>query len=477
MRPHCRRPRAPAHPLQLHVDMKEAMEPKARTIVGALMAAAAALSGCAAQGEARVEHDSEAADGVAPAVRHTSFAPLPHDHGTLINSWSTSEPRLLKDRSPGGAAELFGLAWPQDGSDTHIYLYKSGDQGQTWSVTNAPDGPDLARGNETILCSAQDSAGKVHLLYKNWAGEVDYARVALVHDGAGAITGYQIEVDGVALPDDYNTNGDIRPMLQVVRDGTGAEVLVYAVADEPNLGFEVHLGRGPLDAAHSSDFVAIDGAAPGSTTHAFHSGDYGTHNHAVWLAQIGATRDLWVVWGHIDDEFGWPDYSVSMRMRLAVNAGAATWSLDQPIGIEMTGRDVSCETMMGVSGTDQSVWLMYFHPDDGLAFDRIGADGSYTHNAAGPSPQPDAHMNGMGAFSVSPDDRHVYAIWNALVAATPVATAQGYWDGSTWTTFADPIVGDSWGIGGSMYWDEGVAATRLDTSTQEVYVSTISTAP
>jgi len=161
-------------------------------------------------------------------------------------------------------------------------------------------------------------------------------------------------------------------------------------------------------------------------------------------------------------------------MRLPVDTGQHTWRAEPPIAIDMDGRDVSCETVMGVYGTQNSVWLMYFHPNDGLSFDRISADSSYAHNPYGATPQPDAHLNGSGAFSVSPDDSRIWAIWDSLNAATPVQTAQGYWDGTQWLTFSDALVGDSWGIGSSLYWEDGVAATRLDTNTFEIYVSTIS---
>src|SRR5262249_35995286 len=155
------------------------------------------------------------------------------------------------------------------------------------------------------------------------------------------------------------------------------------------------------------------------------------------------------------------------------NAGQHTWGTEPAIPIAMDGRDVSCETMLSVYGTEQSVWIMYFHPNDGLSFDRIGADLSYAHNPLGASPQPDGHQNGFGSFAVSPDDHRIWAVWDGLIAATPLATAQGYWDGTQWTILPDTThVGDSWGIAGSLYWDNGLAATRLDPNTFEIYVST-----
>jgi len=208
------------------------------------------------------------------SVQHTPFTRLPQDRGPIQNYWSTSEPRVLKDRSRGSARELFGFGWPIDGGDTQIYMFKSGDNGQSWSFANPPADQQITNGTTGLLCAAQDSSGKVHVLYRAWGTPVMYARIALAHDAAGAITGYRAEVDGVLLPAEYNSSGDIRAMLQVVQDGTGAERLTYSVADEPTSDFRVTMGSAPLSASSTADFVALDGS-PGFTE-AVRTADYGT---------------------------------------------------------------------------------------------------------------------------------------------------------------------------------------------------------
>lgn len=71
------------------------------------------------------------------AVSNVSFAPLAAHHGRLELPWMNGEPQVSADKSPGSAGELYGFGW----SDK-LYLYKSGDRGQTWSFVN-PTGAEV----------------------------------------------------------------------------------------------------------------------------------------------------------------------------------------------------------------------------------------------------------------------------------------------------------------------------------------------
>src|SRR5262249_2779149 len=121
------------------------------------------------------------------SVQHVPFTRVSQNHAAIRNDWSTGEPRLVKDRTPGSARELFGFGWPIDGSDRQVYLYKSGDNGQSWSFVNPP-AEELTQEAEGIVSTAQDSSGQVHIIYKDggW-GVMRYVRVLLTHDAQGAI--------------------------------------------------------------------------------------------------------------------------------------------------------------------------------------------------------------------------------------------------------------------------------------------------
>jgi hypothetical protein len=159
-------------------------------------------------------------------------------------------------------------------------------------------------------------------------------------------------------------------------------------------------------------------------------------------------------------EFGAQDTTYTTRSRLT-SAGAHKWTLGTPI--QMVGSDaVSSPELLAVAGTANHVWLMYEDPKDGLCFDRVQADGTWQH-AVVPSPEPAPHRNGWGLLSIGDDEKRIYAVFNTLSRnpGDDDRTAKAYWDGQSWTTFADSLVGDSWGMGGSVGWGQGVAAVRV----------------
>ncbi len=402
---------------------------------------------------------------VLPAAR-VPFARLPARNGTVVNPWSNGEPRIVKDRTPGKAGELVGFGW-----SNRLYAFTSRDNGDSWTFVDPTNSETI--GTRDVLCAAQDSRGKIHLLFKNGpGGRVDYARVALTYSGQN-VSGFSSEVKGVAVPGGYNTNIDVRATLQVVRDTLEREVLVYEVNDNINSArFRVQMGKATsLDPLSPGDFVRLDGSAGSTVVYATSS--FNNHDHAAFFAQLGATKDLWLFIGPINAEYGPPDATFTTRLRLAASTNG-TWSANAPIS--MVGSDaLSSPEALSVYGTQNYVWFLYFDPVEGLSVDRVDAAGSYRH-AVMPSPDPLPHRNGWGVFSVASDETRLWVIWSSLArpgASPGPRTRQAFWNGKDWTTYADPTAGDSWGMGGTLGWSEGVVATRLGESDSSLWLSTL----
>ncbi len=131
--------------------------------------------------------------------------------------------------------------------------------------------------------------------------------------------------------------------------------------------------------------------------------------------------------------------------------------------------------ILSVYGTQNYVWLLYIDAIDGVCIDRVSADGTWTHNAV-PSPEPRrTAQNGMGTFTVSDDETRIYLILSTMQAGpgTDDRLGQMYWDGSTWTRFEDPAVGDRWGLGAITGWSEGVATASINDPRPGIKVSVI----
>lgn len=403
--------------------------------------------------------------GTAPTVTRVPFAALPNHPTPLTLDWSNGEPHVLQDRSPGSAGELFGFGW----SDM-LHLFKSGDRGSHWTFVDTAESIASSFYGKRMLGVAQDSLGKVHLLFVNGgSGQVEYTRLALSHTG-GAITGFSSEVKGVALPGSFNTNGDVRGVLLDVMDQSGAETLVYSITDIGSNSFRLRMGMSlGLTPRVSSDFMKLDGT-PGSTL-AYETTSFNAHDHCAGTAQLGASRDLWVFWGPCEAEWGAQDSTFTTRMRVSPS-GPHTWSVGTPIPMVGSGA-ISSPEFLCVTGSSNFVWFMYFDPADGLSIDRVAADGSYTHSAV-PSPDNRINRNGWGVLSVSPDESRIYAIWSSFSRyADDASTRQGAWDGTTWTLFSDPLAGDAWGFAGSTGWGGGVVAIRLADADYAIAVSVI----
>ncbi len=385
-----------------------------------------------------------------------------HGSGPLTNPWSNGEPRIIKDVTGG---ELIGFGW----SDK-LYIFKSGDNGNTWSFVDPTAGETI--GTFRILCATQDSTGKCHIIYVDGpGGHVQYARIALSYT-SGLVTGFASDVKNVTLPGSYNTSVDVRATIRAVTDALGVETLVHHTSGNVTGNtFLVQMGKATsLTPSATADFVKLDGTS-GATT-VFTTTGFNNHDHSSFFAQLGSTKDMWVFWGPTDAEFGGLDGTSTQRVRLT--ASDHTWSVGSPI--TMVGQDgVTTPEAMCVYGTRNFVWFMYLDPTDGLSFDKVSATGVYTH-AAIATPDAGADRNGWGVFTVAPDEIRVWACWNTIASGGPgVAdrTRQGFWDGASWTTYTDSQVGDSWGIGGTVQWDDGLVATRLDGGDLSISLATI----
>lgn len=399
-------------------------------------------------------------------VSRTAFTPLPTHGGTaLTNEWSNGEPRIVYDVFSN---ELIGF-----GFSDKLYAFKSSNLGSTWSFVD-PIAAEVI-GTQGILCIAQDSAGKIHALFRNGsAGLIQYVRIVLSRTG-NLISGFSSEVKNVTLPGTHNTNADVRASFRIVLDGSGIETLTYLISDNlPTGNITLQMGKATsLTPGLTTDFVKLDGT-PGTTT-IFSTSTFNNHDHSAYFAQLGTSRDLWVFWGPTEAEFGGQDNTFTTRLQLTLS-GAHAWTVGSPITMVGSG-PISSPEMLCIYGTKNYVWLMYQDPSDGLSFDRVDAAGNYTH-AAITSPDPTPDRNGWGVFSVSADETRIWAIWNTLSRGGPGVddrTRQAFWNGSTWTLYSDvsPQVGDSWGMGGSLGWSNGVAAIRLNDPSFAISVASI----
>jgi hypothetical protein len=399
----------------------------------------------------------------AQPLTRNPFAALPNHNGVLQNMWSNGEPKIMQDRSPGSAGDLFGFGW----SDK-TYLYTTDNQGASWTIVD-PLGAETI-GTATQLCAAQDAGGKVHILFKNGAtGRVDYARISLTH-AAGHISGFSSEVKGVQLPGSYNTNMDIRGVLRVVKDQGGSDVLIYHVNDHRNPGFQLRMGQATsLSPMGTADFVALDGSA--GSTWVYETASFNNHDHSSLFAGLPSNGDLWVAIAPIDAEYGTADGVTDLFQIRLTAVAPRRWTVGPAQSI-VAGEGPTTE-LLCMAETPDHAWLMYIHPTEGVTFDRFAADGTRQHQVI---PTPEAHrnmQNGWGVFSVSQDESRVYVILNTLASTGTPMTTQSFWDGSAWTKFGDTPVGDSWGMGGSLDWGDGVAAVILHESGAGLLVSTI----
>ncbi|MBI3486752.1 MAG: chitobiase/beta-hexosaminidase C-terminal domain-containing protein [Acidobacteria bacterium] len=411
--------------------------------------------------------------GAGGAMPHFSpFAQLPAHPTEPTLADPAGEPRILKDRGPGSAGELFALVQ----SDV-LRLFKSGDGGTTWSYVDPEAGTSL---KQNVLAIAQDSLGNVHLIYR-YENHVRYARLVLTRT-LGAITGFRAEVKDVELPDQVNPFIQVHGMMRAVKDGTGAERMMYLICsqeDNDDRTFCLRMGAtAGLAPAAPGDFMALGGGTGLSTV--FATGVFSIGGHSAHFAQLGSTGDIWVVVGPCPEYGLFSDGSTHLRLKVSPVAQNTTWTWGKPTAIEQPN-DLLRPCLGGVVGTDHSVWLMRFDPDGGLAFDRIEADGTYVHDAV-PSPEQYGRRGGYGVFSVGADEKNLSAIWISTSLYTDpsvmgLQATQGYWDGTNWMLAYDSLSGvrssTYRGLFGSAGWADGVAAFYVNGRDGTLAVATV----
>jgi hypothetical protein len=213
----------------------------------------------------------------------------------------------------------------------------------------------------------------------------------------------------------------------------------------------VALGGGAGDTLVFDSCVVAGGCTTG----------FSSHVHQALFAQNGATHDLFLFQGPIDGDYG-ITYSNAATNTLYVTrlpSSAGNWSVGSTSTVSAnTQANVTPELMSVASGTSYA-WVMYADPVNGLRFGRIDSSGSYSESAI-PTPDNSPNRNGWGVFSVSADDSSIWAIWDTLAPAVGgnAKAFEGYYNGSSWTTFSDPGASDSMGMSGIAGWKTGTAA-------------------
>jgi hypothetical protein len=364
----------------------------------------------------------------------TPLRALPSNPDSPKLSDGGGEPRIVKDRSPGALGELLGAV-----TTDRFRLVKSADKGATWTYVPSVSGALPGNG---VFMFGQDSAGKLHLVERK-DDLMFYSRIALDHTG-GAITGFRTEVSALRLPGVINAFIQIRGVMQTVKDGAGSERLMFSVCsyeDEATARFCLRMGTATsLSPSTTADFRGLDLGA--SLTTVFQTAVYGIGGHGANFAQLGASRDVWVFFG-LNHEYGvHSDGSSNQRVKLSPNADHS-WTVGKPINIDQPSA-ITRPTLMSVVGTQNHVWVMRSDPVKGVSIDQIGQNGSYTYDVV-PSPESYPERAGLGAMSVSADERRIAAIWFTMsrydagvTIASNLLTA-AVWDGSAWSPSQVPM--------------------------------------
>lgn len=405
--------------------------------------------------------------GVAGYVQLTA---MPSHDGTPGASWLTGETVVVKDGVVGDLVSFF------QGS-TALHAAVSQNDGTSWSWV---DGTGVSLGVITGAI-AQDDEGKAHLVYTQVAG-VSYARLTLVRDAVGHVTGFTADVTGVILPATVNTSGFVRAQIIAGKDGLGKSTLVYVIYDENGTGGRIQAGKTSVASgwapATGTDFVTLANTA-GATSIAvlpFVNGFEGSHNCNAHLAQHFFSRDLWFQWGPIDTTDGITG-NVNPVRRLRATPSGSTWTLGTPSTVA-TFSTTSAQ-LASVCTTPNYVWFMYFSPTGGLTIDRAAFDGTVT---AGAIPSPLTTPGSGGDISLAVDaitESHAYVGgWISSDSAGGADFWGKYWNGSTWQTFAQtspPPVSDNNGVGHSVGWDYGLVVVQITDPTNGASMATVRT--
>ncbi len=394
---------------------------------------------------------------------------MPSHDGLPIGPWLTADPEIIKDVQGGDLVAFF-----EGTASLHAAVSK--DNGTSWAWV---DGANVgALGTPGIPGPiAQDTDGKVHLVFAE-VGAIGYARLSLVRDSGGHVTGFGVDANA-ALPANANTSGFVRIQIVAGKDGAGNRTLVYVIYDESTTGGRIQAGKTSVSSGWlpqaSSDFVSLSNAA-GTTPIAnlpFVNGFEGSHNCSVQLAQHPISRDLWFQWGPIDTTDGITG-NTNPVVRLRATPSASTWTLGTPSTVEPFAGGFAAG-LASVYTTPNYVWLMHFSPGRGLVIDRAASDGTVTDSAI-PSPLTTPHSGGYISLVVdaTTESRAFAGGWISSDSAGGADFWAKYWNGSTWQTFEQPNPpGDVNGIGQSVGWNGGLALVQLDPNTSAASMATI----
>jgi hypothetical protein len=401
-------------------------------------------------------------------AQYVQLAAMPSHDGTPAASWLSGEIAVVKDGAVGDLVSFFE-------GNTGLHAAVSRDDGTSWSWV---DGPGVSLGSITGAI-AQDDNGKVHLVYTQVAG-VSYARLTLVRDAVGHVTGFTADVTGVILPASVNTSGFVRTQIVVAEDGTAHPTLVYVIYDENGTGGRIQAGKTSVASGWTpttgTDFVTLSNAA-GATSIAilpFVNGFEGSHNCSAHLAQHPVSHDLWFQWGPIDTGDGITG-NVNPVRRLRATPSGSTWTLGSPSTV--AAFSTTAAEIASVYTTPNYVWLMYFSPTGGLTIDRAAVDGTVT---AGAIPSPLTTPGSGGYISLAVDtiteSRAFVGGWISNDSAGGPDFWAKYWNGSSWQMFAQTSPpGDVNGVGHSVGWDYGLALIQLDATTNNPSMATVRT--
>ena len=401
---------------------------------------------------------SVADTGGTGALSHAGFATLPN-YGSLGTEWVNGETRLSRDNSSAGSGDLFGFTWSDTGN---LNLLVSTDNGQTWSKVAT----HTATANR-VLAMTQDSHACVHAIsFASVSDSGYYTRIALMYNVNRHISDFAV-ASSFALPNHGNTGIEKRADIKMVTDAANAESIVYSIGltNASIHDFKVFMGKSSN--LSPSSFSGIDGV--GSDTKVFDSCNFNcsgiltfqTHNHTALFAQNSSTHDIYLFQGPIDGDYGFNDGAIASANTLYVTkltSASSGWTLGSTSTISSNNKNGITPELMSVASGTSFAWVMYIDPLNGIRFGRINGAGQYDE-ASVTSPYTTQGRNGWGVFTVSSDDSKIWAIWDTLgtLGANAIA-AEGYWNGSTWTTFNDTAASDSMGMAGISGWKHGVAA-------------------
>ncbi|HEX2584057.1 MAG TPA: hypothetical protein VHL14_02930, partial [Steroidobacteraceae bacterium] len=390
------------------------------------------------------------------ALNHAAFTVLPN-YGSLGTEWVNGETRLIKDNSSAGSGDLFGFTWSDAGA---LNLIVSSDNGVSWNKV-ATHSTTANR----ILAITQDSHTCVHAI--SWGSVSDsgyYTRIALAYDANRHISDFSV-ASSFALPSHGNQGIEKRADIKMVTNSGNAETIVYSIGLTTSLSArDIKVYMAKASSLAPSSFTGIDGT--GSDTKVFDSCNYNcsgiltfqTHNHTALFAQNSATHDLYLFEGPIDGDYGFNDNSITSANTIYVtrlSSGSSGWTPGATSVVSSNNKNGITPELMSVASGGSYAWVMYIDPLNGIKFGRVDSSGAYSESAV-TSPDNTQSRNGWGVFTVSSDDSKIWAIWNTLGAlgASPSA-AEGYWNGTSWTKFADSGGSDSMGMAGVSGWKNG----------------------